>query len=263
VTKLRCGYPTPGVLLADYRHFLELAARRRWEENGIDLWRDAGRWRALGAERDRLLRVLAGFCVGEAAVAGELEPFALAAGGRERAACFRAQAADEERHARFFDRAAAEVAGVPGPSPEQRREAMRPLAGEGLCTLFEVALPAVAGRLGAGGGRLAEAVGLYHMLLEAMVLSAGQFAMLELLRGLDLPGLRRGLELTIGDERWHIGFGVRVLQDLDPGEDAVEHLLGDGATAVAAWDGLVDAELSERMLLLQRRRLRAAGLLHR
>jgi ribonucleoside-diphosphate reductase beta chain len=128
-----------GVLLADYDHFLEVAARRRWDERAIELGRDAETWPALpGAERDRLLRLLAGFCVGEDAVAEELEPFALAAGGATRAACFRAQARDEARHARLFDRVAAEVAAVPGRTAAERRAALRPLAGEGLCELFEL-----------------------------------------------------------------------------------------------------------------------------
>lgn len=248
------------MLLADYDHFLRIAARRQWDERRIDLSRDRARWPALGTERLALLRLLAGFCVAEAAVADQLEPFAAAAGNPERAACFRAQAADEARHARFFDRVAAEVARVPGQGPEQRREALRPLAGEGLCALFEAELPVAARRLAVERGLLAEAVGLYHMVLEGVVFTAGQFAMLELLESLELPGLRRGLELVIGDERWHLGFGARVLQDLAPGDAAVDRLVLDGAAALAVWREVIGEELGERMMLLHRRRLRAAAL---
>jgi ribonucleoside-diphosphate reductase beta chain len=249
------------VLLAEYDHFLEVAARRRWEERQIELGRDAESWPSLpAAERDRLLRLLAGFCVGERAVADQLEPFALAASDRARAACFRAQAMDEARHARFFDRVAAEVAGVPGGTPQRRRAALRPLAGEGLCELFELELPAVARRLGSGDDGLADAVGLYHMVLEGVVFSAGQLAMLDLLAGRGLPGLRRGLELVIGDERWHLGFGARVLQDLGLSDAGLNRILREGEGALACWGDAIGSELGERMLVLHRRRLRAAGL---
>ena len=51
-----------------------------------------------------------------------------------------------------------------------------------------------------------EAVGVYHMVLEGVVFTAGQLALLELVDD-RLPGLREGTELVLRDERWHVGFG--------------------------------------------------------
>jgi ribonucleoside-diphosphate reductase beta chain len=249
------------VLLAGYDHFLRVAADLRWDERALDLHRDVQVWpRLTEAHSRRLLALLAGFCIGEAAVAKELEPFVLAASCAERSACFRAQAADEARHARFFDRVVVEVARVDGRNPGERRERLRALLEPSFLELFEERLPATASRLDAERDRLGDAVGLYHMLLEGLVFSAGQFAMLELLEAVDLPGLRGGLERVLDDEHWHLGFGARVLQDVGLDQAGVDRLLCEGVAALEAWGALLGDDLTERMLLLHRRRLRAAGL---
>ena len=249
------------MLLAGYDHFLRLAPELRWDEQALDLSRDAEVWPELAKARRRTIFVLlAGFCLGEATVADELEAFALAAGDAEREACFRAQAADEARHARFFDRVAVEVVGVPGRSPEDRRAALSALLDPEFRKLFADRLPAATRRLARRDEELGEAVGLYHMVLEGLVFTAGQLAMLELLEAVDLPGLRRGLELVLRDERWHLGFGARVLQDVGLDEVAAERLLDAEVSALDTWGDVLDDDLAERVALLHRRRLRAAGL---
>ena len=98
-----------------YGHFLRTAASLRWDEEAVDLSADARAWPALDPRlRGHLVRLLAGFCVGEAAVASELGPFAGAAHDPDAAACFEVQVLDEARHARFFDRFTAEVGGGRG-----------------------------------------------------------------------------------------------------------------------------------------------------
>jgi ribonucleoside-diphosphate reductase beta chain len=249
------------VLLADYGHFLSIAAKSSWDERALGLRRDAEVWPQLGEDvRRRVSVLLAGFCIGEAAVADQLEPFARADSRADRSACFRAQAEDEARHARFFDRVAAEVVRVPGRAPGDRREALRRLLEPRYRELFELRLPAATQRLAADRAGLGAAVALYHMVLEGLVFTAGQLAMLALLDGLELPGLRRGLELVLRDERWHLGFGARALQDLGLDEAALEHLLGDEIAALEAWGDVLDDATAERVAVLHRRRLRAAGL---
>ncbi|MEA2248386.1 MAG: ribonucleoside-diphosphate reductase beta chain, partial [Solirubrobacteraceae bacterium] len=126
-------------MIAGYEHFAALARRLQWDEAAIDLRDDAVAWTALdGAPRERLLALLAGFCVGEAGVAEELRPFAAVTGDPGAEACFLAQEGDERRHAAFFDRVMAEVCGIPGDGPAERRAAVREYVPAGFLELFEV-----------------------------------------------------------------------------------------------------------------------------
>jgi ribonucleoside-diphosphate reductase beta chain len=164
--------------VAGYAHFLTLAERARWDENDVDLTLDV--WDA------EMRTLLANLCMAETAVAEELDPIIAIAPAAARP-CLEAQRRDEERHARFFARYAAEVR--PGEPDEEWRER------------FLVQLPEAA-----RSGSLREAVGLYHMVLEAVVLKRA-------LSTLVAAGVA-GAELVLRDERWHIGFGLRMLSDL-------------------------------------------------
>jgi ribonucleoside-diphosphate reductase beta chain len=177
------------------------------------------------------------------------------------AACFRAQARDEHRHARFFDRVAAEVATVPGADIAARQDVLRTLISPELVALFEERLPATARRLAEDHEGLTAAVGLYHMVLEGVVLLAGQNALLDTLERLSvgLPGVRRGVELVLRDERWHIGFGTRLVQGSGLGQDEVEAILALGQAASGAWGDLVSPDAAERAVHMHRNRLRAVG----
>jgi ribonucleoside-diphosphate reductase beta chain len=252
------------VFVAGYGHFLRTAASVRWDEAGIDLGPDAEAWPRLDPRtREQVHRLLAGFCVAETAVATEIVPFAAAAVDPDVAACFEAQAIDERRHARFFDRVAAEVAGTPGEGPAERRNALCRLLEDEFVGLFETRLPAVARALAhdAPAASLAAAVSLYHLLLEGVVFAAGQLALVRLLDVGALHGLRRGVELVLRDERWHIGFGARLLEDLGLAETKrAERVLEEAETMLAAWGDAIDPELGRSVLKLHRRRLSAAGL---
>jgi len=214
-------------VFASYEHFLDIAASVQWDEREIPLRADAQAWPRVADAR--LTELVAGFCVGEAGVAEHLAAFA----DGPAAACFAAQQRDEERHARFFARYARAV-GLDDPRAHlsaQFRE------------LFEVRLPeAVAGAPG-------EAVGLYHMILEGVVFTAGKLALLDLVDD-RLPGLKAGTELVLRDERWHVGFGARCLADLDYDEAAI---LAEGERAAALWA----PEYAGRVIDGLRSRLRA------
>ena len=60
--------------------------------------------------------------------------------------------------------------------------------------LFDDRLPALSAELAAGRTGLDEGIGLYHMILEGIVLAAGQRALLEDLEDGMLPGVREGVE---------------------------------------------------------------------
>jgi len=249
--------------LPGYGYFVRTAASLQWDDAAIDLRPDAAAWPSLAPlRRQRISALPAGFCVGEARVAEELAPFALAARDETAASCFRFQARDEARHARFFDRVAAEVARAPGAGPGERREALRPLVDRAFLSLFEERLPRVARELAAEADGLGGAIALYHLVLEGVVFTAGQFAMLTLLEEDEaLPGLRQGVELVLRDERWHIGFGARSLALIDTSPETAAGLLAAAKPALDAWGDVVEPPLRTRMLELHRRRLRAAGVL--
>jgi ribonucleoside-diphosphate reductase beta chain len=100
-----------------YDSFVILAESLQWDEATIDFALDKATWPTLeDTENAQVLGLIAGFCIAESAVSGHLGSFQAAASDDWVAACFRAQARDEYRHARFFDRVAAEVAAVPGPT---------------------------------------------------------------------------------------------------------------------------------------------------
>jgi hypothetical protein len=137
--------------------FSEIVARLQWEPMAIDLTPDARAWPRLPAERRRrLTTLLAGFCVAEDAVSEDLEPFGEAAKRTSMASAetlmawvFFLQRRDEQRHARFFDRIAAEVLGLPGATPAERRAAARPYVPAAILELFEERLPAMTAELAA------------------------------------------------------------------------------------------------------------------
>lgn len=245
-----------------YDTFVILADTLQWDEAAIDFTADKAAWPTLGdTERARLLGLIAGFCIAEAAVSGHLGSFQAAASDDWVAACFRSQARDEHRHARFFDRVAAEVAAIPGADAAARLDVLRALVSPELVALFEERLPDTALRLAGDRGGLTTAVGLYHMVLEGVVLLAGQNALLDTLDHLSagLPGVRRGVELVLRDERWHIGFGTRLVQGSDLGHDEVEELLALGQAAAGAWGDLIPPGAAERAAQIHRNRLRSVG----
>ena len=248
------------MFVAGYGHFVRTARSLQWDEQAVDLREDQAAWPELEPGRREALRtLLTGFCVGEARVAEELGPFARATPDPEAAECFELQEGDEARHARFFDRCAREIVAVPGAGAGERRSRLRQEARPEFLDLFERRLPQAVRRLTEHASTLEAAVGLYHLVLEGVVFTAGQLAMLELLEDRSLPGVHEGLELVLRDERWHIGFGTRMLTsaaDAPPAEalDAVDY-------ALDAWGDAVSDEVRQRVLHLHRRRLGAAGLI--
>jgi ribonucleoside-diphosphate reductase beta chain len=247
--------------------FSRIVARLQWNPDAIDLAPDAAAWPGLPDERRaRLTTLLSGFCVAEQAVAEQLTPYgevakATAMESEESlmAWVFFLQRRDEARHARLFDRIAAEVLELGGDTPEERRAAAREHVPAPLLELFEERLPAMAGDLAAGRAGLGDGVGLYHMLLEGVVFDAGQHALLGETTDDGLPGIREGVLRVERDERWHIGFGLRCLIESQPSRDFLDELMARAEEAAATWGDAVSAEVRERALRRCRRRLTIAG----
>jgi ribonucleoside-diphosphate reductase beta chain len=264
-----CGAQADDFLPPDQRHklfaplssFSHIVARLQWDATVIDLAPDARAWPELEPERrQRLTTLLAGFCVAEEAVSEHLTPFTGATTDTLVAWVFFLQRRDEERHALLFDRIAAEVLGMPGANPAERRVAAREHVPPALLELFEVRLPTIAAELADGRTALENGVSLYHMLLEGIVFAGGQRALLENLEDDALPGVREGVRRVDLDERWHIGFGLRCLIDAKPSPELITDLLAEAADAAAAWGDVIPLETSRHVLRMCARRLAVAGL---
>ena len=242
--------------------FSRIVARLQWDANRIDLAPDARAWTELPDERrERLTALLAGFRVAEDAVAEELAPFGEASKNSLVAWVLFLQRRDEQRHARLFDRVAEEVLGLEGATAAERRDAARHYAPAGVLELFDERLPALAGELADGRTGFAEGLGLYHMVLEGIVLAAGQRALLEDLEDGALPGVREGVEHVELDERWHIGFGLRCLIEIQPSAEVMEGVLAQAEEAAGAWGDAVPAAIRESIAPNCARRLAVAELL--
>jgi ribonucleoside-diphosphate reductase beta chain len=247
--------------------FSRVAARKQWDAAAIDLAPDARAWPELPDERrHRLMTLLAGFRVAEDAVAEQITPFAdavrretLASQESLVAWTFSLQRRDEERHARLFDRIAAEVLRLPGETPAERREAAREYATPEILELFEEVLPTMAAELAAGESGLGEGVSLYHMLLEGVVFNAGTTALLADLADGALPGVREGAERIERDERWHVGFGLRCLIETQPSQERIDELVARAGAAAAAWGDAVPAAIREFSARTCAHRLHVSG----
>jgi ribonucleoside-diphosphate reductase beta chain len=249
--------------------FSKVVARLQWDPATIDLTGDARAWPELPVERrGRLMTLFAGFRVAEDAVSEHITPFADVARGATLASheslvawVFFLQRRDEDRHALWFDRIAAEVLGLPGATPAERREAARAHVPAAVLELFEVRLPAMAAELAAGRAGLGEGVALYHMVLEGIIFDAAHHALRIDLADGALPGVREGVGRVELDERWHIGFGLRCLIESQPSRDFLDELLARADEATAAWGDALPEETRRYIADACHHRLAAVGLI--
>ena len=139
---------------------------------------------------------------------------------------------DEARHAVFFKRFMHEVCGIGDGSTSSGLEAIKPQLTVGFRRIFD-RLDTMADELRADRSppKLAAAVTLYHVVIEASLAQPGQHFIAAYLEERDqFPAFREGMANIATDEQRHIGFGVKLLSDLrreDPVgvPKAVAHLL--------------------------------------
>lgn len=196
---------------------------RRWEHGNwsateIDFEQDAKQWREQFSEFEREAAIwnYALFFWGEDAVADNLSPYIDAAPREEQKYFLTTQQVDEARHAVFFKRFMREVCGIGDGSAASGLSAIKPRLTPGFVRIFE-RLDSMADELRADRSRpkLAAAVTLYHVVIEATMAQPGQHMIVSYLedRG-QLPGFVAGMQNVAADEQRHIGFGVKLLADL-------------------------------------------------
>ena len=218
----RAAGPDNGSLPADAISYEDLYARwerGNWSAMELDFTEDARQWREdfTEFERKAALWNYALFFWGEDAVADNLSPYIDAAPREEQKYFLTTQQVDEARHAVFFRRFMKEVCGIGDGSAAGGLNAIRPQLTVGFRRIFD-RLDTMADELRADRSRanLAAGVTLYHIVIEASLAQPGQHFICKYLEERDqLPAFRQGMENIAADEQRHIGFGVKLLADLN------------------------------------------------
>ena len=217
---------------------------RRWEQGNwrateIDFERDREQWQADFSDFERKAAVwnYALFFWGEDAVTDGLSPYIDAAPLEEQKYFLATQQADEARHAVFFNRFMHEVAGIGDGTVGSGLTGIRPQLTWGFQRVFgrlETACDEL--RRDPSVPRLAAAVALYHLVIEATLAQTGQHFITSYLQRRDLlPGYREGMENVEADEQRHIGFGVKLLDDLRKMDPEVPHAVAEMLREVLPW----------------------------
>ena len=208
--------PTDAISYADLYARWE---RGNWRATELDFTEDARQWREdfTDFERQAALWNYCLFFWGEDAVADNLSPYIDAAPLEEQKYFLATQQVDEARHAVFFKRFMQEVCEVGDGSMASGLEAIKPQLTSGFRKIFD-RLDRMADELRAdrSPAKLAAAVTLYHVVIEASLAQPGQHFICSYLEERDqLPAFREGMENIAADEQRHIGFGVKLLSDLN------------------------------------------------
>jgi ribonucleotide reductase beta subunit family protein with ferritin-like domain len=210
--------------------------RGNWSATELDFTEDARQWREDFTEFERQAAMW-NYCLffwGEDAVADNLSPYIDAAPLEEQKYFLATQQVDEARHAVLFKRFMHEVCGVGDGSTASGLEAIKSQLTPGFRKIFD-RLDRMADELRAdrSPAQLAAAVTLYHIVIEASLAQPGQHFICSYLEARDqLPAFRQGMANVAADEQRHIGFGVKLLADLNREDPvgvpkAVAHILRD------------------------------------
>jgi ribonucleotide reductase beta subunit family protein with ferritin-like domain len=223
------------VIPADQISYEDLYARwehGNWRATEIDMSVDREQWQSEFDEMDRraALWTYSMFFHGEDSVADNLSPYIDAAPRAEQKYFLATQQVDEARHAVLFSRFMREVADT-GSDTASSLSATRPQLTWGFRKVF-ARLDRMADELRRDRSRpkLAQAITLYHLIVEATLAQPGQHLIDEsLARRNLLPGFREGIRNVSLDEQRHIAFGVKMIADLvreDPEcRPAIEELI--------------------------------------
>jgi hypothetical protein len=214
--------PGIGSLPSDAISYEDLYARwerGNWSATELDFTEDARQWREDFTDFERQAAVW-NYCLffwGEDAVADNLSPYIDAAPLEEQKYFLATQQVDEARHAVFFKRFMQEVCGIGSGSMASGLESIKPQLTSGFRKIFD-RLDVMADELRAdrSPAKLAAAVTLYHVVIEASLAQPGQHFICGYLEERDqLPAFREGMRNIAADEQRHIGFGVKLLADLN------------------------------------------------
>jgi ribonucleotide reductase beta subunit family protein with ferritin-like domain len=223
----------PATIAADQVSYADLYARwehGNWRATEIDFATDREHWEHRFSDIDRrsALWTYALFFHGEDSVADNLSPFIDAAPREEQKYFLATQQVDEARHAVLFARFIREVAGA-GADVGSSLQQTRPKLTWGFRKVFE-RLDRMGDELRKDRSKpkLAQAITLYHVVIEASLAQPGQHFIEEGLTRRDLlPGFRSGVANVAHDEQRHIAFGVKMIADLVREDPECEPAIAD------------------------------------
>lgn len=210
-----------------------------WSATEIDFSADRAQWqeRFSPFEQRAALWNYALFFHGEDAVADNLSPYIDAAPLEEQKYFLATQQVDEARHAVFFKRFMHEVCDVGDGTMAGGLAAIRPTLTWGFRRVFD-RLDTMADELRRDRSKpkLAAAIALYHLVVEATLAQSGQHFITGYLEQRDvLPGFYGGMRNVEFDEQRHIGFGVRMLYDLGREDPECKEAVGELMREVLPW----------------------------
>ncbi len=194
---------------------------RRWEQGNwsayeIDFGRDREGWRSLSEiQRESAMWIYSMFFYGEDAVTDGLSPYIDAAPKEEQKYFLATQQVDEARHSVFFHRFFREVIGA-GDSISDGLAFTEKYLNWGYRGVFD-RLERMASELRADRSlpKFAQAITLYHLIVEASLAQPGQHFIEDYFtKAGTMPGFSEGMHNVARDEQRHIGFGVKVLSEL-------------------------------------------------
>jgi hypothetical protein len=221
---------TTAVDRISYEDLYERWEKNNWSATGLDFTQDRVDWHETfnDLERKAALWNYSLFFHGEDSVTDNLSPYIDAAPLEEQKYFLATQQVDEARHSVFFGRFMKEVV--------DRGET---IAGSLAATLPELTwgfrktfakLDQVADELRKDKSipNLARSIFMYHLIVEATLAQPGQHFIEGYVneRGI-LPGFREGMENVSRDEQRHIGFGVKMLADLNRQDPDCKHAVAD------------------------------------
>ena len=207
-----------------------------WKATAIDFSQDRAGWEALtDIQRRSALWIYSMFFYGEDSVTDNLSPYIDAAPREEQKYFLATQQVDEARHSVFFARFFREVIGVEGANGSSGIAAglayTLPQLNWSYRQVFD-RLDRMADELRRDRSlpKFAQAIALYHMVVEATLAQPGQHFIEDFFtKEGTMPGFSDGMKNVSRDEQRHIGFGVKTLSECfaetDECREAVVELL--------------------------------------
>ncbi len=224
-----------------YEDLYQRWERNNWSATDIDFSADREGWTALSEiQRRSAIWVYSMFFFGEDSVTDNLSPYIDAAPKEEQKYFLATQQVDEARHAVFFHRFFKEVIEV-GDSVASTLAWTEQHLGWGYRKVFDrLDLMAEELRRDRSLPKFAQAITLYHLVVEATLAQPGQHFIEDyFVRDGSMPGFSAGMENVSRDEQRHIGFGVKVLSELVRESDECKAAIDELLAEVMQWTSSV------------------------